>query len=86
MTNKQLDKARALMNDGYPVICISVDVSGFVMIHLGPLSVDVIGAMVGENVVDWNAIGAGGQPVVGSQWNAYRGSGVRLVGTVAASS
>ena len=86
MTIKQLDKARALLNDGYPVICISADVAGFALIHLGPMSVDVIGAMVGENVVDWTALGAGGDPVVGSHWGAYCGNGVRLVGTVAASS
>ena len=87
MTLKQLDKARALLNDCYPVTCVSQDVAGDVVIHLGPLSVDVIGAMVGHHIeIDWLAIGSGGQPVAGSMWVADIGGGVRLCGTVAVAS
>ena len=86
MTLKQLDKARALLNDCYPVTCVSQDVAG-TAIHLGPLSVDVIGAIVGHHIeIDWLAIGAGGQPVAGSMWVADIGGGVRLCGTVAVAS
>ena len=91
MTIKQLDKARALLNDGYPVIAVGMDASGTANVHLDPMPVATITAMLAPlacdpDDIDWMAIGTDDAPLAGSHWTVYVGGGVCLCGTVAASS